>query len=328
MLKTAIKPISPATLLLGAVLNILGACTQPPASDNETPTRARSESKAEISAKLDAQPQATGVAALAAWLDPATTSAAFSRGDHAMDPYVIATVFALPPRAADLLKTPSRIDAGMEATLGEDKIKGLLGPESLVFTPPAASGHYVLRPLLKPKAEFEALLDAEGLQREEAEGFNVYRSAGAFGWKIVALDEGIVAFIPAQEIGTGLSPLTAGRDMPPAGLEREFTRVLHEKPELFLTLHAGGPMLHLDVSAKIAMTQLGLHTQGSNVMGQVVLQPMGDVDETANALEARSYPEENQQVQALVSAIAFTREADVVIGTLELTPTQLKHLAG
>jgi hypothetical protein len=288
--------------------------------------KAGSDDGTDMSSKLDAAETKKGFDALVAWLDPAASAASFSRGDRELDSHVVSTIYALPPRAAELLEYQQQVDMGLAGTLGSDAAEGLLGTESLLFRPAISMGHYVLRPIAVDRAKFESTLEEAGMIVSEAEGFKIYTPTGAFPWKIVVLEDGVAGFIPMAEVGSGLSPFTAGRDLPPSELEQEITKFLHEDPGVFLTLHASGPMLHYDVDAKIAMTQFALRDDGKNIIGQVVLQPMGDIDETANALESRQHPEENKQVQMLISNVAFIRDAQVVVGKLELTPEQIDQI--
>lgn len=321
-----------------ALAGAASGCGGPPDSPTTAAKAARDQTDTRTIANADesgdgssagatpSAPTPTGIDALTAWLDPAASAASFSRGDRGLDPAVVATIYALPPRASELLEIEGRIDEGLAASLGADASAGLLRPESLLFRPSVSVGIYALRPLAVARADFEAALERAGMVGREIEGFRVYAPHGAFPWKIVILDEGVVGFIPVAEVGSGLPPLTAGRDLPASELELEITKFLREDPGVFLTLHAAGPMLHYDTDARIAMVQFALRADERAIVGQVVLQPLGDVDETANQLEARRHPEENQQVQHLIASVAFVREAEVVVGKLEIGPEQLKHV--
>jgi hypothetical protein len=186
-----------------------------------------------------------------------------------------------------------------------------------------------MRTLAVPRTDFEAALLGAGFSRGDAEGMPVFTSSSAtLRHRCVLLDDTTVAFVPAGEAGTGMSPLTAGRDLPASALETQMLEMLAGDPAIALTLHAGGPMLHLDVDARILTTQFALRSlgEGGDVEGQVVLAPDGDVDETATALRERRHPEENLQVQSLIADVAFAPEADIVRGRLEVRAERVRHL--
>jgi hypothetical protein len=322
-----------STLAVVGALVCIGACKSPPKAANGEKDDAEAAKDTEGEASNDAdetEPAAPAPAldALVAWLDPEAVAAVFIRDDKDLDPLVVGSVFGLPPQATELLEAAHDVDFGLDAVFGPNiETKEWLGEATLVMAPPMASDVYILRPLLKPKAEFEAMLEKTDLISAEVEGFKIWVPRGAFPYKIVALDEQAVGFIPARELGSGLGPLTAGRDMPPSDLEKQITQFMNDDPAVFVTLHAGGPLMHLDLPHRIAMTQLALKEwKTGGIDAQVVLQPMGDVDETANTLEEREHPEETHQVQMLMDDVAFVPEGEVVVGRLQIPPERVRHL--
>ena len=62
------------------------------------------------------------------------------------------------------------------------------------------------------------------MREQEVEGFTMLMPEGSLPFRVVFLAEDVVAFIPAREIGSGLGPLTAGRDLPPGATRRELER--------------------------------------------------------------------------------------------------------
>ena len=89
----------------------------------------------------------------------------------------------------------------------------------------------MLRPLLVPKQAAIDTLTGARMRAQEVDGFTMLMPEGPLPFRVAFLTDDVVAFIPAREIGSGLGPLTAGRDLPPGGTERELTRVLEEEPD-------------------------------------------------------------------------------------------------
>jgi hypothetical protein len=314
------------------------ACNSEPASEPATTTDAPVEPSPTEPTVAEPTPAPGEDAAallvrLLSWLPSDTLAVSFDRMPTRWDPTVISAVFALPPKAAALLDERRLLDEGLaQAFEGESGTPdlGWLGPQSLAFTLPIIRHAYVVRPLLRPASELESTFTAAGFMREEIEGKVVWLPKGAFPWRMAILDEQTIAFVPVDP-GAGIQTLIDAAAAPPSPVETQVADALSKDPMIELTLLAAGPLLHYDTDAAISQIQFALRRPGPNAghEGLVVLMPDGDVDECANQLRARSSPEENQQVQALIAAVQFTPEPSLqppqVIGRLTIAPDQLKH---
>jgi hypothetical protein len=129
-----------------------------------------------------------------------------------------------------------------------------------------------------------------------------------------------------REIGSGVKPFTAARDLPPSEIEDLLRRSIDE-PDLLLALYANGPMLHLDLAQDIDSMDLVLRRFArTGLDGQVQLRVDGDAQAAAAALEARSMPGETRGLGALLDRIAFTANGPVVTGRLQIAPEDLMSL--
>jgi len=292
---------------------------------------------------------------LLAWIDPDATAALYSRVDPGLDLEAIAGLFAVPARAGHMLRDLRAFDDGLAALMtGAGPAPAeWLSKEALVLMTPSGTGSYLVRGLTRPRAEVEAWLIAGGLQRSVVEGMAVFTplpgpgedepdkpqevgaaagamTAAAFPWKVVFLDDTTLGGFSLRELGTGLGPLTAARDLPASDLEVQWTRVFREDPELMLELWAGGPMLSLDMSDDVGRTHLVLRRwQVSGLDATVELIPAGDEEAPSRAaaeLEGRDPSFESDAVRELYSRAAFTAEAPVVRGRLQLTDQDLAPL--
>lgn len=288
---------------------------------------------------------------LITWLDPDAGSVVYSRLDAPHDLEAIGRLFAVPPRAAHLLRDLQGFEAGLAALMDG------VGPapstwlrrEALAYLPTLARGPYVVRGLSRPRAEVEALLQAAGLSREVVEGMATYSPlpasetepvpaealpshhapAEAFPWKIVFLADDVIGCFSLREIGGGLGPLTAARDLPASELELQLTKEFEEDPEMLLDLLSSGPMLSLDISDDVGAVRLGMRRwERSGLDGELILHPIGEPDAAAKELEARKPAHETDAVRELYDRIAFTAEAPVVRGRLQLTEADLRLLGG
>ena len=165
------------------------------------------------------------------------------------------------------------------------------------------------------------------MQRTELEGRSYWLPTRTFGFKITFIEPGVLAFIPMEELGSGLGPLTAGRDLPPSEMRNQLTKMLDDDPSIVLALHAGGPMLHLDLHGDVLTSQLGLRrADAGGYDAQVVLQPKMPHDKALETLAAREHPEESQQVQALMKRVAFIVDREAVIGEVHLSDEDFELL--
>jgi hypothetical protein len=260
------------------------------------------------------------------WLDPKANGVAWIDLPRDLSPEAIAAVFALPPRASALLQAPRETEDALHAVANDDPAPWFSGP-ALVTTSLMSSGPYVIRTLARPRTEFSAALATAGFQSSTTEGFEIFTPARAFGWRVVLLDETTVAFVPAREPGSGLSPLTAGRDMPASDTERELSRMIAEDSTLKVALYCAGPMLHFDVEPSMRAARLELRTFGGGGLdGRVSFEPESDVAAVASELGKRALPEENEQIRQLVSQVAYSADGPMVLGRLQVTATKIAAL--
>lgn len=301
-----------------------------------------------------AEPAPVTTHPLLAWIDPDAAAAVYTRIDPAIDLEAIAALFAVPPRAVFMLRDLRRFDDGLAALLTGNgpPPSEWLTREAVVMMAPSGQAPYLVRGITKPRAEVEAWLLAAGLQRETIEGMAVFAplpgpdgdaeaprevesapgmmAAAAFPWRLVFLDDTTVGGMSLKEMGTGLGPLTAARDLPASDLEKEWTRVFREDAELVLEMYAGGPMLSLDMSDDVARTHLSIRRwQQSGLDVSVELVPIGEDDAPARAaseLEARTGEHETDAVRELYQRAAFTADGPAARGRLQLTEQDLAPL--
>ncbi|MCB9705605.1 MAG: hypothetical protein H6711_27315 [Myxococcales bacterium] len=259
-------------------------------------------------------------ARLLRWLDPEAVGVTWVSARHDLDADALVAVFGVPPRAARMLRELEVVDEGLALVLGEEKAKAWLRPEAMAMLPAVAHGTYVVR-LLEgaPPDELRAALEAAEMEASEVEGFTLWEPTGSFPWRIMIADASTIAMIPRQEIGSGIGPLTAARDLPPSELERELGRALSSEPDILLDLFAQGPLLHMDTTDDVGLFRLSVRRwQGAGLDTNVLLQPLGDAGQMADELEARRTPLENDGIQELVERVAYTAEPPVVVGRLQI----------
>jgi hypothetical protein len=317
------------SLLTAAIA--LGSCK----GDDQAPTDAKAEGKAD---EADAPPSpppeskpASTHAAMLEWLDPDAIAVAYVSMPKDVDLDTLSVVFAVPPKLEELLGDVRDIDEGLEAILPLDgpRPHEWLGNEALASTSMMSTGTYVLRPLAKPRAEVEALLLKSGMEKTEAEGFTILVLQNAFGWKVAFMTDDIAAFIPSREIGTGLSPLTAGRDMPPSEVEGQLRTALDNETGVALEAYAAGPLLHYDLGQDVLQVSLQARTwQKTGLDVAVRLMTGGDASTAVDKLSKRETPLESDQVQALAKRVAFALDGTAITGRLQLTPTDMAVLGG
>jgi len=253
------------------------------------------------------------------WLDPEAVGATWVGRVHDLDADALTTLYAIPPRAARMLRDAEFVDEGLSIIFGEEGKKEMLRPELLAMQPAVARGTYVLRLLAAPRSAVEAALAEYEMEESKIEGYALWEPTGAFPWRILFLDEETVAFIPTLEMGSGIGPLTAARDLPASTLEGELQKAIVGDPELILDLYAEGPFLHMDLSANVGVVRLSLRRwRGSGLDATVLLQPLDDPATAAAELEARDGVGETDAMRGLLDRIAFSAEPPVVIGRLQI----------
>lgn len=326
----------PVHLALASLL-VAPACKSKESQDDarsDAPEAAAEDSseKVESTAIEDEAEPKTDAERLMAWLDPQAVTVVWAQLPEQLDAEALSVVFALPPKVERVLADVTDVEEALDAILPPEaeRPSEWLGRAALGMTPKVATGAYVVRPLTKPAQEVQALLASADLRETQAEGFTVMvPDGGPFPWKIAFLTEHVVGFIPAKEIGSGLDPLTAGRDFPPSEVEQELTKNLAEAPDTILELYAAGPLLHLDLGQDVNQMIMQIRPMQSPAKGwdaQLQLLPADDATRAASTLESREAPLENDQIQALVERVAFVVDGPAVAGRLQLTENDLDLL--
>ena len=260
---------------------------------------------------------------LLAWLDPDATSVAYLRRDRTLDGEQLATIFGLPPHLEDLVKAPSDLAWALGVLLDADHpevVQSWFDDDVLVMRPRVANGLYLVRRLVRPASELKAALSSDGVISER-EGFDVYMSRSAVPFSLVFLDEDVVAFIPRREIGTGLSPLTAARDLPASPAEQELTAVLDGSRALSLVALAAGPLTHLDLDHEVARARVTLARRDDGVLDGEVAMQMLAAEQAGHAVEqlkGRTVFAAEERIKEIAAKVAFTADGDVVTGRLQL----------
>ncbi len=270
-----------------------------------------------------------GAEALLAWLDPDAVSMAYLQLPEALDAEAFASVFAMPPKAARLLQDGLGLDAEIDAVVDAEAgpARSWFGPATLVMQPRIATGAYVLRTLTRPREQVIAALVAAKMRQEVVEGFTVLVPEGALPRKVAFLTDEVVAFIPAREIGSGLGPLTAGRDLPPSETRRELTRVLTEEPAAALELYASGPLLHFDLDRDVLQYAVRARSwQGRGLDVELRLLPDGDTAAALATLEHRDLALEPDATKALADRVGYVQDGDFVEGRLQIPAEDLAAL--
>ena len=217
-------------LALGAALV---ACEASRPAEPAAPAPAPASAAPSAAAAPEAAPAPAAAHPLLAWLDPDSTSAVYTRAAAELDVVALAELFAVPPRAARMLRDLRTFEDGLATLIGEQgpKPSTWLRPEALAYLPPLARGPYLVRGLSRPRAEVEELLRAAGLAHATIEGMAVYAPlpttdadadaapadalpghlapAAAFPWRIVFLADDVIGCLSLKEVGGGRSTAPA-----------------------------------------------------------------------------------------------------------------------
>ena len=313
-------------LLLG--LTLLPACdSSKPAAKGDDPAPAPAEPATDNPTADETAPQ--GGHALLAWLDPDAVAIVYLKRGVDIDPEAFATAFAVPPKLARMLRDVPAVAESLDAIRdpADPDPQTWFGPEALASTSVVSSGTYVLHTLAKPRAEVEGYLERASMRGDEYDGFKVYQPQGPFPWKVAFLDDQVIAFIPIKEIGSGLSPLTAGRDLPASRAEQELQQVLEQDPSTALEAVAAGPLLHLDLGQDLMQYAVRARPfQGRGLEVEVQLAPMEDATQAAASLQARDLSLETDALAALAKKVAFSVEGPIVVGRLQATADDARTL--
>lgn len=358
-------PLRLAGLLVSAGLAACGAPEpRPPVITAAAPAvSSASDTAPESAAPVDPVAAAAQERRVLAWLDPDSPAVAYMRLPADLEAEALGELFALPPRALALLRAPLSLEAGLSALLGPaaPAPEAWLARDLVVMQPLLARGPYLVRRLLAPRADVEGWLRAGGMDVEVVEGLSVWTPgpeasdspvpSGApggsglapalvFPWRLVFLADDMLGAFSLTEIGNGLGPLTAARDLPPSELTGMIGQVVAADPALLLEIYVQGAMLHFDLSDDVGVAKLSLrtHIEGDSARslprldaagldGEVILQPLGDVTDAAAALEARAPAGAATDVlRDLYRAVAYSADGPIVRGRLQLAPGDLAPL--
>lgn len=289
--------------------------TPPAAAEDPQPTKAAADAAAPAS-KAHEQ--------LLPWLDPEAVSVGYERLSQAVDPHVTAAVYALPPRAEDLLQAPNDVDHALDAVQPTDApaLDTWIGPEALCTVGRMSQRPLVLRPLIVPIEQARARLEAMGLRRIEDDVFEIWEPQRVFPYRVVVLEPGALAFIHASEPGSGTRPLAMARDMPSSEIEGQLREVIEAPGGPVIALFASGPMMHFDLDADVLAVRFELRSVGGSLDGQTILQVDGEPEASLTALTGRKAAELSDQAQALLAKTAFSVDQGVIAGRLQLTSTE------
>lgn len=315
-------------LLLGLTLVLACGDTKSGPTPSGTPNGSTpAEPVADTRAEPDAPP--IGGNPLLEWLDPEAVAIVYLKRRVDIDPESFATAFAIPPKLARMLRDVPAVVEGLDAIrdAGDPEPQTWFGPEALASTSIVASGTYVLHTLERPRADVEGYLERASMRVDEIEGFRVFLPQGPFPWKVAFLNDRVVAFVPVKEIGSGLSPLTAGRDLPASRAEQELEQVLKQDPTTVLEAVAAGPLLHLELHQDLAQYSVRARPfQKTGLEVEVQLAPMEDPTQAVASLAERDLSLETDALAALAKRVAFSVEGPIVVGRLQATADDVRTL--
>lgn len=265
---------------------------------------------------------------LLGWMDPEAGALLLAREGLDLKPQAVAAVFAWPPRVLKLWQDLVDARAELAHQLGDANFIEPGGP-ALVFTPPIATGNYIV---LRHNAGSAAgdRLQAQGYGEPEqavAGQPRTFTPSKPSRWKVVLLDDHHLAFVPLREPGTGLGPLTAGRDLPPGEARAALRQRFEADPGLAMYLVAGGPMLHFDLDDDVAQFEFGLRrwqNSGLDYVGRMVV--LEDPGASVTALKNRDLSGENHQIRSLADRVAIGVDQGTIATRLQLTRDDLRHL--
>ncbi|TPV94033.1 MAG: NUDIX hydrolase [Myxococcales bacterium FL481] len=310
------------------VMAIAGCRDEAPAPSAAAPPPSTESAPAQVEPDPDVAPASRDIFA---WCDPDAVGGVYGSGTREFDLTTLATIFALPPRGREtaLADTAVRSALGSLSVDDAQATDKLWGERWISFNSPLARAPFVLRELRAEPAVVETLLTAVGFNRRERDGFVVFQHQRAFPWKIVLLDRGTAAFVPRSEIGSGLTPLTAARDLPPGALAEQLRDDARQN-DLILTSYVAGPMLHLNLAHDVEQAQWRLRRwQSDGLDGAIALMLGADVavgSEVA-ALTQREGIGETERTRALMRRVAFEAEGQTATGRLQIPARDVPRAA-
>lgn len=261
----------------------------------------------------------------------------------------VAETFALPEDARELLDLANDVEWALAQRYGDDAPRRLFAKSPwLVFRPSIVGEPILVRYAPASPQAAGASDSAQGgaeddteattstgrafFRRVMAQDFDERRVTGTdlfdpkarFPWRVVWLADDVVAFVSTRELGTGTSPLTAGRDLPFTGIRGDLERELGDEAIVML-LATGGPSMHLQLPEWVLRTRLRVTKwqDGHDVEVGLELPSVEAADAAARALDEGSTLDGVPIPDTLVElhrTVAFTSQATVVEGRLQLTP--------
>jgi len=273
---------------------------------------------------------AAGPTAQLEWLDPDAVAVAYVDLPSELDLDAFSTVFALPPQLAGLLRDVRLSETGLAAVLPLDAPapSTWLLPGALASQPRLSTQTYIVRRTQASPEDLARQLEAADFLPQTTEGLAMFVPRGAYPWKLVLLEPGLVGFVPVRALGSGLQPLTAGRDLPASEIETQLRNVFASEGSPVLELYAAGPLLHLDLGQEIAQWMMGARRWQRGLDVQVQLVPVRDLEDAAQSLRERDLSLESDRVRTMAERVAFSVEGPVVLGRLQLTAGDLAALRG
>lgn len=339
--RSALRPSFLPALIAGLALSFASACESKDAASKSGPdpkvavaaTGATAATGAAAATGNATPPEATAAKGkpldrVLAYLDPDARAVLITRDFMDVDPDAFSAVMGVPPGAARLLDSRRSAREGLAHILHEDvdALKTWLAPEMLVMTPAVAMRDYIVGRTTGDKKTLGKKLSEAGMRTVELDGATFYLPSNSYRFKLTFLEDDILAFIPMEEMGAGLSPLTAGRDLPESKMRTDLGAMFDRDSEIAMALHAGGPMLHLDLGTDVISTQVGVRNEGRSAAVQIVLEPTRDPDAAVVKLNAREHHEESHQVQALMKRVAFRVDNKNLIAEILLSHDDLELL--
>jgi len=325
------------TALASACLLSLGLClgcgdTPKPPAKADTAAADGSAPKSDLG-DASATPPATtapqgALPQMLEWLDPDAVGAATVNLPEGIDVEALVSVFAIPPRAEQLLEAAVEIDPWLARVVpDEHPPETWLGDQALAVTGTMSAGPTVIRPMLKPKAEVAKLLSAGDFDMQTVEGFEVFYPKKSFPYRIALLDESVLAFIPAREAGSGLSPLTAGRDLPTSELQKQLETAHATNDNVYVELFVAGPMMHFDLDPPLVGARFELvEWEAGGIEGRILVQPVRETAACMDVLEKRVPVGETDRIVQLADDVAYQLDKEFIVGVLRLSAADSKAL--
>ena len=315
--------------LIGACLLALslsfGCKDEPPAPSGGAPTTAAAPAPAPTKAPAPASPET----ALLAWLSPDATTAAFVDLDRPLDVALVAYLAGAPAPVEDLLRQLAGARADLDDLLRIDTPapSGTLGPLGLGALVPLESDPVLVYRIDGDPHGFETALASAGFERRSLDGWTTYEPRGAFARRVVLLDERTAALVSRRALGSGLSPLSAARDLPPSSLERQLAEALSARPRPVVEAAAGGPIVHLDAPEPLGGYHLSVFPwQRGGLDVRADLVPTGDAAALAEALAGRGHPGLDDNAAELARKVAFVPEGAVVRARLQVPGQEVQGI--